>query len=311
MSSLSRSGRARAVVIISLCVILVAGAVGAALKIFHDIDEVIRDAYVQWSVADVIITYLDMNDGQWPRGWDDLEEPYEIKGRPWTFEELRKRVDIDFTANPEELTAAELKDGKPPFKVVFLRNGAEGHNWEGADPNTLIWEHLQKIADGTAPKLKRPVPEERAARQAVLDAGGRWELDDDGHVGLVNLGFTNITDAAMEQIRDLTQLRSILLYGTKVTDAGLVHLENMQEMDNLTLASKNFTDGAFPHITRIPNLRVLNMNRARITDKGIEQLHQMTGLKEVMLAETSVTKEGVQRLRQALPQCEVYFPDSN
>jgi hypothetical protein len=40
-----------------------------------------------------------------------------------------------------------LKDGKATFRVVFLRNGKEGHVWEGAEPNFLIWEHLNKRAE--------------------------------------------------------------------------------------------------------------------------------------------------------------------
>lgn len=334
----SRPGRFRSIVAVAFIVLV--GAAFAAFMTFRHIDEVVRDSYAQWWVAGIVNTYMDLNGGNWPTGWDDLEEPYEIHvaraGRPWTFEDLRSRVDIDFTAKPEELAKTVLKDGKASFRVVYLRNGKQ-HHYEGTEANFLIWEHLQAIANESERRepLKRPVVVEKLARKAILDAGGQWELDDNGHVKVVNLAssgrprfsdavlshvhgltevrelnlaYSNFTDAGLVSLRGLNHLQCIYLTGTKVTDTGLANLEGMDELTTLVLADKNFTDAAFDHLVRLQNLRVLNLNGARVTDSGIERLHQMKNLKEVMLGDTLVTGDGVRKLCTALPACEVYFP---
>ena len=96
---------------------------------------------------------MERNDGRWPRGWDDLKEPYESAvaavGRPWSFDDLRSRVEVDFSADPKELAKARLKNGSVPFRVISLRSGYY-HYWKGSEPNVRVCECLQERAKDAA-----------------------------------------------------------------------------------------------------------------------------------------------------------------
>jgi|GEM_PF-3497793 len=302
------------------------------------VSRTIPELYAQEWVADLLITHMRLNDGQWPASWDDLEEAFQINaaraGQPWTFDDLRERVAIDFSADPNELARSVLQDGKVPFRVVWLRSG-DHHHWAGGEPNLMVWRYLQKNENATKENspLVHPVAEEKRSRAALLALGARWTIDQTGHVkeaqltsrnlsdpdmdfvkGLsqlrgLNLGDSGIGDAGMERVRNLTRLEWIYLYRSNVTDAGLGCLEGMEDLKTLVLADAKFTDNAFDTIVRLKNLQLLNLNGARVTDLGISRLHSMDNLKEVMLYDTLVTREGVRQLRSALPGCVVSFPD--
>jgi hypothetical protein len=296
--------------------------------------ETLPDCYAQMWVADMTIEYMEWNNGAWPGSWNDLQEPYEVcvgrSGRPWSFDELRRRVGIDFSAKSTELAKATLDDGQPPFRVIYLRNGKR-HHWEGSEPNSIVWRYLEERAKRptTYKYPKRPDPTEKEARQRLLALGARWKLNDNGRVAAidinyrcsddslahvrslkdlreVNLGDSDVTDEGMKNLEDLSHVRQIFLYRTNVGDSGLAHLHNMQDLETLVLADKKFTDGAFEHITKLRKLKLLNLNGARVTDAGIAQLHDLKSLKEVLLGETGVTEDGIRKLQQALPDCRIY-----
>lgn len=283
--------------------------------------DTVRDSYAQWRVADMVVQYLEWNDGNWPRCWEDLDEARHVIASNWPFEDLRARVEIDFAADPEALTNAD-----PPVRVIRLVNGKR-HHWSGAEPNEIIRQYLRdrsRHPPGHA-YPKRPDAREQAARTALTALRCSWKLDADGHVTEVvadsdtalahlselpevrglNLGYSPVTDAGLATAGDLSRLRWIYLYGTRVTDAGLAHLRGAHQLQSLVLASPNFTDAAIDHVVGHESLKLLNLNGTRVTDAGIARLHQLAGLQEVMLGETKVTPEGVRALRRALPRCKV------
>jgi hypothetical protein len=141
---------------ITLAIMLSVGIGGLgwlAAALYHYATVTVPDAYaVEW-VAGMVIRYMESHEGAWPSGWDDLRGPYdqvvrEAGGRPWTFEELRRRVAVDWTADPASLVRAEPVADSPPFRVIWLRDGKSVY-WSGKEPNRLIWEYLgQKL--GTA-----------------------------------------------------------------------------------------------------------------------------------------------------------------
>ncbi|MEX1098314.1 MAG: hypothetical protein WED34_19875 [Planctomycetales bacterium] len=98
-------------------------------------------AYAVWHTAEAIIAYMEQHDDMWPTNWEDLR-PYARTG-PNTFEELQERVGIDWNANPEELAKATPLAGKPPFRVIWLKDGT-GIHYEGMEPNQMILEYLQQ-----------------------------------------------------------------------------------------------------------------------------------------------------------------------
>jgi hypothetical protein len=72
----------------------------------------------------------------------------------WSRDELKERIDVDWTANPHELSNAKPSEGEPPFKVIWLRNGGRYH-WESGEPNQVILDYLKT---GKSPLDNSPAP---------------------------------------------------------------------------------------------------------------------------------------------------------
>jgi hypothetical protein len=91
-----------------------------------------------------------------------------------------------------------------------------------------------------------------------------------------------VTDAGLEELKALRNLRRLCLDWTQVTDAGLCNLACLTQ------------------------LRELDLYRTRVTDAGLEHLKGLSRLKKLNLLGTDVTAEGVRRLKESLPDCEIW-----
>ena len=310
----------------------------AGVSVYRTVYVVVPDAYAQWWVADMVIEHMERNDGAWPKSWDDLREPYTIcagrSGPSWSFDELRERVEVDFNTDPDQLIAA-ASDASPPFRVIYLRSGGQ-HHWEGREPNQMILSYLNERSNRpeTFSPASRPHPDEQETRNALVELGARWELDDQTgriiHVNVnspvgaprysddslryvkelpelreLNLGYSNITDAGLIHLIGLQHLDRIDLYGTQVTDDGLKELVPINSLTKLVLADDNFSDAGLKHLVKMGQLKFLNLNGARITDAGLAELNGLSNLEVLMLYDTQVTDAGVQQLRESLPSCDI------
>ena len=152
------------IVISSALALLCLAAVLFVFRVWRSL-EAVDDSYAQWDAALALIHHMKTHDGSWPKGWAELEESYNSTpvlrgpGRGW--DNLKSRVDVDFTAIPSQLSSASPNGDKPPFKVVWLRNGKNRH-WSGAEPNTLIFEYLTTESTEQTPQgdVLKAAPEE-------------------------------------------------------------------------------------------------------------------------------------------------------
>ncbi len=119
-------------------IVLLVLVAGAAWTVHHALEGV-HNAYAVWWVADMTILHMEANQGQWPHGWDDLIDDYETMtvsfGRPWTFDELRRRVIIDWKADPVQLASAAKRGER--FRVIWLADGSNNH-YSGHEPNEKL-----------------------------------------------------------------------------------------------------------------------------------------------------------------------------
>lgn len=94
----------------------------------------------------MVVEHMYTNDGKWPENWDDLRDDYQTcvkrSGQPWQFEELKRRVKIDWVVNPDDLMDKQT-DGAPDFRVIRLADGADSH-WSGREPNQIVLDYLNR-----------------------------------------------------------------------------------------------------------------------------------------------------------------------
>lgn len=140
---------------IVLGVVVAAGTIG--YFVWRSVNEVWLDAYSGWLAAEMVIEYMETHDKVWPKSWTDLQGTFgraslRVRGLPLTFEEVRRRVDVDFTADPAVLAKAFPNEEHPAFRVIRLRNGHFTY-WQAHEPNCTILWYLKELQAGsqTAP----------------------------------------------------------------------------------------------------------------------------------------------------------------
>jgi hypothetical protein len=130
----------------------------------------------------------------------------------------------------------------------------------------------------------------------LIRLGGLWLCDD-----------PQLTDAQLEHIKGLAQLRFLELNDTPVTDAGLEHVGGLDQIQDLYLSRTKVTDAGLRHIRRLTRLQELRLVGTQVTDAGLEHLRELPQLHKLYLANTLVTDSGAKRLREALPSCEIIW----
>jgi internalin A len=78
-----------------------------------------------------------------------------------------------------------------------------------------------------------------------------------------------ITDAGLQNLAGMTDLRSLNLSGTNITDAGLKHLAGMKNLQNLQLSSTKITDAGVDDLMKLPKLQTLMLYDSKVTDTGV------------------------------------------
>ncbi len=116
-----------------------------AILAYVAVETLYRDAYAVSWVAGMVTQHLEANNEEWPRCWEDLRDDYEVaalaSGRPWSFEELTWRVNVDWRADTEQLTNV-LSRGER-LRVIWLRDGLIAY-WGREEPNQIIGEYLRE-----------------------------------------------------------------------------------------------------------------------------------------------------------------------
>jgi hypothetical protein len=133
---------------------------------------------------------------------------------------------------------------------------------------TVAYDYFFDPSDGG--RLVKPKPPAPAWMRGLL---GEEFFADVVYVSVKN-------DAALEQIRELPQVRYLVVRTTQVTDDGLRNLQATSQLRSLWIADTS------------------------VTDAGLEHLACLTQL-QVLFFSGSITDAGVQRLREGLPHCEM------
>lgn len=159
-----------------------------------------------------------------------------------------------------------------------------------------------KELSGLLKKLPGPMVVNLAGTQ-ISDAGVR-QLEGLSILGL-NLELCGIvTDAGMEALQRVQQLRALVLTGTQVTHAGVRRLVANRNLLALDLEiCDGITDAACEPLGKMRQLRALVFKKNgfephRITDVGLEKLQDLTDLELLNLYGNNVTDTGMRYLKR-------------
>jgi len=152
----------------------------------------------------------------------------------------------------------------------------------------------------------------------VWAVGGDSEFDDSGLMHLkemtdrrglylegLYLEGTQVTDAGLVNLKDMTGLVMLRLADTQITGSGFVYLKELTNLEDLVLYDTKVTDAGLEHLTGLTNLDWLALGGTQVTDAGLVHLKHLTSLTSLILLDTQVTEEGVKKLQEALPNCEI------
>jgi Leucine-rich repeat (LRR) protein len=130
--------------------------------------------------------------------------------------------------------------------------------------------------------------------------------------GLNNLTFLGldncppVSDAGLARlVKTLPNLSTLFLGGTQVSDAGLIQLKQLTKLTSLTLQFTKVTDTGLGHLKALTKLEGLNLSKTQVSDSGLKHLMELSNLKELNLTNTKATADGVAMLQTALPKCKI------
>lgn len=115
------------------------------------------------------------------------------------------------------------------------------------------------------------------------------------------LAGSNVTDAVIAPLKDVTSLVELNLGTTRVTDAGLAAIAGLGYLQNLQVPLTSVSDAGIVHLKGLSNLVTLNLYGTQVTDAGLAQLTGLKHLRAVYVWQSKVTPEGANRLKEALP----------
>ena len=116
---------------------------------------------------------------------------------------------------------------------------------------------------------------------------------------------TNVTDATLAPLKQMTSLVELNLASTKITDAGLENIVGLTNLMTLHLENTVVTDAGLKHLKGLTNLTYLNLYGTSVSDAGLDHLRGLVYLRNLYLWQTKVTDQGVATLQKTLPYLKV------
>jgi Leucine-rich repeat (LRR) protein len=152
------------------------------------------------------------------------------------------------------------------------------------------------------------IDEQAALVTRLREDGANVELDKDGQIISLVLGFTDFGDAGVPQLAKLPKLEFLGVDNTKITDAALTDIGRIRSLKILHLRKNNLTGPALKPLAGLAKLEQLDISQLPISDADLTPLKTLKNLDLLNLDHTRVTLEGVVAFAAALPDLEVSAP---
>ena len=149
------------------------------------------------------------------------------------------------------------------------------------------------------PGLTAATLSEAEVRDWAVAQGGDAVFDDAGQLVDLYLGFTWTTDADLDRIEQLANVRRLDLSLSYVSDEGVERLTSLRGLTDLNLFGAEFiTDVAVSHLRALENLERLNLRGTDITDTSMEYIASLSKLRALDVSFTQVSTVGLERLAE-------------
>ena len=134
--------------------------------------------------------------------------------------------------------------------------------------------------------------------RARLDSDAQMQyLQGVSQLRWLELGGKDVTDAGMENVKGLMQLQRLNIFCTAITDRGLTCLGAVTSVRHLRLFGNNsLTSAMWVNLQHLPDLTDIDPGQIPITDKGLEILARLHNLRTLSLSNTGITDDGLKRL---------------
>lgn len=134
-----------------------------------------------------------------------------------------------------------------------------------------------------APEVVAPVVEPKELLSEMVLAVKNGETD------TIELSQALVTDEEVESIRDLENLRILILDAGMITDAGMQVVGTLPNLIHLRIRQSLITDAGIQPILGLKKLRILNLPQANLSLDGMRSLNQLDSLRQLRIGGDGTT----------------------
>lgn len=174
-------------------------------------------------------------------------------------------------------------------------------NWKTAFPACKHLQLDQSLINDSALKLIAELPLETLSLKgtAITDAG-LDALAKMTELRELYLDATNIVGSQLEGLKGLTQLTHLGLSSTRIRSENIAKLSEFKNLQTLDLQATPITDADIKPLGQLEKLQALDVSGTRIKGSGLVALSGLKELKSIRLEEASGTYAGITEARKVL-----------
>ncbi len=158
---------------------------------------------------------------------------------------------------------------------------------------------LLTVACGQPKTSSRPADPASGAPSGLADRltarGAEVQADGEGHITLLNLYWTDLTDDDLTLLDGLDRLRTLIM-PVRATTEGLRHLKGLTALAEL-YPPNEIADEGLAGLRHLPNLEELFLYGSKITDAGLVHFKPLEQLEFLGIQHTRVTGSGLIHLQ--------------
>jgi hypothetical protein len=121
----------------------------------------------------------------------------------------------------------------------------------------------------------------------------------------IQLGGTDVTDEGLKCLAGMRRLRCIYLEGTRITGTGFVQIRSLKDLLSLELNGCPISSDGYAELVKMPNLISIGLNGSGTTDADLDRLSTLPNLDIVRLVGDKVSNDAVKRFSAAHPNCKI------